>query len=339
MTANPESPRPTSGETRPDPNEPEFVIIRVLPAPRALVFRAWTDPQLMAQWWGPHQYQNPVCELDARPGGQWRIVMTGPHGDEHPCCGEYREVVAPERLVMTIDHSLLSDEWHNMVNPQRRPGSERPKLEALMTVTFEDAPGPSAAAAPYTKLTIRSRFESIAIRDALLRIGMNEGWSQSLEKLAAVAGGSSANPAESQGVMTMKVQPYLCFEGRCEEALDFYRRAIGAEVNRVLRFSESPVECAPGMVPPGSEHKIMHASFQVGETEIMASDGRCGGQPTFQGISLTIAAPTEAEVERLFNALADGGQIRMPLGKTFFSASFGMVTDRFGVSWMVLVGH
>jgi PhnB protein len=132
----------------------------------------------------------------------------------------------------------------------------------------------------------------------------------------------------------VKVQPYLSFDGRCEEALEFYKRTIGAKVTALMRWTEAPEsQC---MVGPGNENKIMHSSFQVGETEILASDGRCTGQPSFQGISLTLTAANDAEAKRLFNALTDGGQVQMPLDKTFFASSFGMVADRFGVSWMVI---
>lgn len=137
----------------------------------------------------------------------------------------------------------------------------------------------------------------------------------------------------------MQVQPYLFFDGRCEEALDFYRKTLGAEVEMMMRFNASPEPCQEGMVPPGSENKVMHAAFRIGESTIMASDGRCGGQPGFQGFSLSINAANEDEADRLFNALGDGGQVQMPMGKTFFSPRFGVVADRFGVSWMVIVAQ
>jgi len=132
----------------------------------------------------------------------------------------------------------------------------------------------------------------------------------------------------------MQVQPYLFFEGRCQEALEFYRQALGAEVTALMRFKESP---DPGMIQPGSEDKVMHASFRVGETTVLASDGRCGGHPSFQGFALSLTVANEAEADRLFGALVDGGQVIMPLTTTFFSPRFGMTTDRFGVSWMVYV--
>jgi PhnB protein len=133
------------------------------------------------------------------------------------------------------------------------------------------------------------------------------------------------------------VQPYLFFEGNCEAAIDFYTRHLGAKVEMLMRYKDSPEPCPEGMIPPGSENKVMHASFKIGETTIMASDGRCSGKPGFQGFSLSLSVPNEAEADRAFAALGDGGQVQMPLTKTFFSPRFGMVADRFGVSWMVIV--
>ena len=133
------------------------------------------------------------------------------------------------------------------------------------------------------------------------------------------------------------IQPYLFFNGSCEQALEFYRKALGAEVIMMMRFKDSPEPCDPGMVPPGSENKIMHASFRVGSTTLMASDGCATGTPGFEGFSLSISVATEADADRVFAALADGGHVRMPLAKTFWSARFGMVADRFGLGWMITV--
>jgi PhnB protein len=132
----------------------------------------------------------------------------------------------------------------------------------------------------------------------------------------------------------MQVQPYLFFDGRCEEALDFYRRKLGAEVSMLMRFKESPHQ---EMCPAASGEKIMHTCFRIGDTAVMASDGRCEGKPNFQGFALSLAARDAAEAEQMFSALSDGGQVQMPLAQTFFSPRFGMVADRFGVSWMVVV--
>jgi PhnB protein len=133
------------------------------------------------------------------------------------------------------------------------------------------------------------------------------------------------------------IQPYLFFNGRCEQAVEFYRKAIGAEVDMIMRYNESPEPAKPGMLPPGFENKIMHASFRVGETTIMASDGCSTENANFQGFSLSLSVATDAEADRAFAALADGGQVRMSLAKTFWSPRFGMVEDRFGIGWMVTV--
>lgn len=135
----------------------------------------------------------------------------------------------------------------------------------------------------------------------------------------------------------MQVQPYLFFEGRCEEALEFYRQALDAQVDMLMRFKESPEAPPPGAVAPGSEDKVMHASFRIGDTTLMASDGGCSGRSGFQGVSLSLNLEEVAEAERRFAALAEGGEVQMPLGATFWSPAFGMVVDRFGVSWMVNV--
>ena len=135
----------------------------------------------------------------------------------------------------------------------------------------------------------------------------------------------------------MQVQPYLFFDGRCEEAIEFYRRTLGAEVGMMMRYKDSPEPCPEGMIPPGSESKVMHAAMQIGGTTVMASDGSCTGKPSFQGFALSVDAATDAEAKQKFDALGQGGQVQMPLGKTFFASSFGMITDKFGVTWMVIV--
>ena len=132
----------------------------------------------------------------------------------------------------------------------------------------------------------------------------------------------------------MQVQPYLFFDGRCEEALEFYKRVLGAKVQMQMRFKEAPDQ---SMVKPGSENKIMHSEVRIGDTAIMASDGHCNGKPSFEGFSLSVDAASDAEAKRIFTALAEGGQVRMPMDKTFFASSFGMCADKFGVGWMVIV--
>jgi len=132
------------------------------------------------------------------------------------------------------------------------------------------------------------------------------------------------------------IEPYLFFNGRCEEAINFYQQALGAERLMMMRYQESPEPLPPGMTPPNWGDKIMHASLKIGATVVMASDG-CGEKPAFEGFSLSISVPTAADADRVFTALGEGGQVTMPLGKTFWSACFGMVQDKFGVGWMVSV--
>jgi PhnB protein len=132
------------------------------------------------------------------------------------------------------------------------------------------------------------------------------------------------------------IQPYLFFNGNCEEALDFYKTALDAQVDMVMRYRDNPDSPPPGMIPEGHEDKIMHASFQVGGAMVMASDG-CGDSPAFAGFSLHLGVETEIDAKRFFAALAEGGQVTMPLDKTFWSTLFGMLQDRFGVAWMISV--
>lgn len=157
-------------------SEPEFVITRDFDAPRKLVWKAWTDPKRMARWWGPKIFTNPVCEMDLRPGGAYRIVMRSPDGVDYPINGVYREIAEPKRLVMTMDCSEHPAEWHDMVKPNRGKGDKNPAGVMVSTVTFEELGGK-------TRLTVRVGFDSSVIRDAMVKMGMNEGWSQSLERL------------------------------------------------------------------------------------------------------------------------------------------------------------
>lgn len=134
------------------------------------------------------------------------------------------------------------------------------------------------------------------------------------------------------------VHVYLFFGGRCEEAIAFYSKAIGARLDMLMRFDESPDPVPPEMVPPGFDKKIMHASLYIGDTLVMASDG-CETTTRPSGFSLSLSMPNEREVDRAFAALSEGGSITMPLGRTFWSSRFGMLTDKFGVGWMVSLAH
>jgi PhnB protein len=135
----------------------------------------------------------------------------------------------------------------------------------------------------------------------------------------------------------MHVHAYLNFDGRCEEALEFYRTALGAKVEMVMRFKDNPEPPAPGTQPPGGENKVMHSSFRIGDSVLMASDSHCTGKAKFEGISLSLTPANDADAQRCFTALSNGGTVQMPLAKTFFASSFGLVVDRFGVTWMIYV--
>jgi PhnB protein len=132
----------------------------------------------------------------------------------------------------------------------------------------------------------------------------------------------------------MPIQPYLFFNGRCEEAIEFYGKALGAEVMMLMRFKQAPDQ---SMIQPGNAEKIMHARLRVGDAIVLVSDGMCSGEQKFEGFSLTLSVSSVEEADSRFSALADGGQVRMPLDKTFFSPRFGMLADKFGVGWIVLV--
>ncbi|MEE4377648.1 MAG: VOC family protein [Candidatus Competibacteraceae bacterium] len=133
----------------------------------------------------------------------------------------------------------------------------------------------------------------------------------------------------------MQIQAYLFFSGSCEEAIEFYRGALGAEVEMLMRFKESPDPTPPDMIPPDWDNKIMHASLRIGDSTVMVSDGCPAERQGFNGFSLSISVTDSEQADRFFAALAEGGQVQMPLAETFWSPRFGMVTDRFGVSWMI----
>lgn len=135
----------------------------------------------------------------------------------------------------------------------------------------------------------------------------------------------------------MKIQAYLFFDGRCEEAIDFYREALGAEVEMLMRIKDSPEPPPADRLAPGNEDKIMHAAFRIGDTMVMASDGACGGDASFKGFALSLSVASATNADRVFTALATGGRVDMPLSQTFWSSCFGMLTDQFGISWMVSV--
>lgn len=165
--------------TAPGKTGRQIVYTREFDAPRQLVFAAWTDPKKLARWWGPHGMTNPECEADLRVGGRYRIVMRAPNGVEYPLKGEFREIVADERLVFTIDAEEHPAAWHETLQEHRPAGSSEKGLRAVVTVTLAERAGRTTA-------TIVNEYESVATRDAVVKMGTNDGWAQSLERLEAV---------------------------------------------------------------------------------------------------------------------------------------------------------
>jgi uncharacterized protein YndB with AHSA1/START domain len=158
------------------PGSRDFIIVRMISAPRQLIWNAWTEAMRLARWWGPRQFSCPVCEVDLKVSGRYRVTMQAVDGEEYPCKGEFVEIVPLEKLVMTMDCSEHPPAWHDMVKPGRTKDDVNPAGELLQTVTFEEVAGK-------TRLTVRTTFPTVELRDAFLRMGMHEGWSMSLERL------------------------------------------------------------------------------------------------------------------------------------------------------------
>jgi PhnB protein len=295
--------------------DPKLIVgSRTFDAPRGLVFSAWTSPEHLLHWWGPDEFSLTTHSFEFRPGGIWRFVMHGPDGRDYQNRVTFDEIVPPERIA-----------YHH-------GGGDVEPVQFRTLVTFEDL-------GAQTRVTLRATFRSEKERARVIKeYGADKGMVQTLARLAHYIARMLAGEGETaKRSGALGVQPYLFFEGRCEEALEFYKKALGAEVDTLLRVKDSPEPPKPGTLPPGSESKILHASCRVAGSALTASDGHAQGRRKFEGFSLAISARTEAEVVRMFNALADGGTIRLPLTKTFFSPKFGMVADRFGVGWMILV--
>ena len=294
----------------------QIIVSRVVDAPRELVWEAFTNPKHVVNWWGPRGFSTTIEVMDVRVGGEWKHTMIGPDGTRYPNHHIYKELAKPQRIV-------LSHGGH-------REGG--PEISAVATWTFETLEDGK------TRVTGTMEFPSIDERDLVVKdYGAIEGGKQTLARLDEFLPQlKNQNINQNTNSTTMKsfINPYLNFEGRCDEALEFYKKAIGIKVGMVMRFKDAPDK---SMISPGSEEKIMHADFTFGDSIVMASDGHCTNKGGFQGINLSLNVPDAATAEKYFNALSQGGQVEMPLTKTFFSPAFGMVKDRFGLMWMVHV--
>ena len=302
----------------------DLTLTRHIKAAPERVFAAWTQPDLLCQWFAPKPVVTILAELDVRAGGSQRIVMRMPDGQEHPHRGVYLEIVPGRRLVFT---SIFCSAWEHA--PARTPGGCDFPMTAILT--FE----PEGTGTRYTALVHHS---SVADREAHEAMGFHAGWGQATDQLAALVEGdtyfaiartSAPTSAAPTGRM---VSAYLNFDGRCAEALAFYQQAVGAVVIDLKQFKDAPPS---GDCTPSNPDLIMHAAFRVGDSMIMASDCHGSGKPAFAGISLALGVSDPADANRCFEALSAGGTICMPLEPTFWSPAFGVVTDRFGVTWMI----
>jgi PhnB protein len=286
----------------------ELTVRRVVNAPCALVYRAWTDPEKLAQWFSPAEVELRSFTGDIKIGGTFRVHYVSAKG-EYIAQGQYREIVPHRRL-------KFSWTWDHYAMP-----------ESVVTVEFEDL-------GQTTRVTLRHE----GLPDQEDASEHTHGWTSLMaERFAPYIEANIIKPTKPTTTMNKNtsVQAYLNFDGRCEEAIEFYRSALGAEVVMLMRFKDSPEPPPPGCGLPGTENKVMHAEIRVGQTTLMLADGHCAGKTSFAGISLCLTVETEPDADRLFNALAGGGEVQRPLGKTFYSPRFGMVTDRFGLLWMV----
>ena len=285
--------------------ESELVLTRIFGVPRNLVWKAWTDPRQLAQWWGPNGFTNPVCKLDLRPGGAIRIEMRAPDGATYPMSGVFREIVEPGRLVFV---SAPLDQQGN------------PMFEVLNTVTLDDEGGK-------TKLTVHAQvIKTTALAPQYLR-GMRAGWAQSLERLRNIFGSNSTRKE-----FTMQLNPYLNFNGQCEEAFRFYERCLGATIEMMMTHEQAP---SAEQVPPQWRNKVMHARLSLGDKLLMGSDAPPDRYQKPQGFSVSLSVDKPADAERIFAALAEKGAVQMPIQKTFWAERFGAVIDRFGIPWMI----
>jgi PhnB protein len=282
------------------PSDREIVLSRVFNAPRHLVFDAWTKPEHMKHWYGCSFATLRACEIDLRPGGAYRFVMQA-NGADHTMRGIYREIARPDRLVYTegyVTEGFASN-------------------EALVTVTFVERDGK-------TTLTSTILHGSIEDRDAHLKSGMEHGAAETLDRL------EEHLPTMER---TMQSNAYLMFNGQCEAAFKFYEKVLGGKIEAMIPHEGSP---AATSVPADWAKKIMHARLSVGgKVFLMASDAPPQYSEPMKGFQVNISIDDPAEADRVFNALAEGGTVRMPIQKTFWAIRFGMLTDRFGTPWMV----
>jgi PhnB protein len=279
------------------PSEREIVITRTFDAPRTVVFDAWTKAEHVAQWWDPSRAPLTVCEIDLRPNGTFRFVNQGPDGAKHPFTGIYREITPPARLVFTTPSPSGA--------------------ESVGTLVFSEHDGK-------TTLTMTIACESKADRDALLTMRVDVGTARTLDNLDQYL-------HARQEMNTMTMNTYVNFAGNCADAFRFYEKHLGATIGMMMTHAQNPDQ---SRVSPELKDAVLHGRLSIGGTELMGAD--IPGAEPMRSAYLSIRVGSDAEAERMFEALADAGQVFMPMQETFFASRFGQLRDRFGINWMIL---
>lgn len=290
------------------PSDREIRIVRAFAAPRAAVFDAWTRAEQIALWWDPSRQPLAACEVDLRPGGTFRFVPRGPAGESRAFVGRYCEIDPPSRLVFTT--------------PGASPGSE-----TVGTLVFVERAGGSL-------LTITMLCVTADDRDSLLRARVDAGTLLTLDNLDAHLTPLQSPPGvaarlSSESSMTLNI--YVNFAGRCAEACRYYTTHLAATVDSMLTHADSP---GASRLPPEWKQAVLHARVRIGGTELMAADIP-NAQP-MRSAYLTLSVESDAEAERVYAALSDGGRVLMKMEETFFATRFGQVQDQFGINWMIL---
>ncbi|MEQ9378187.1 MAG: SRPBCC domain-containing protein [Imperialibacter sp.] len=294
----------------------EVIASRLIDAPRALVFKVWTEPEHIAQWWGPTGFTNTVHEMNVKPGGKFRLTMHGPNGTDYPNLIVFKEVVVPEKLVYV--HGNGSDD---------APGNFH------VTVTFEEKEGK-------TLLTMRSLFQSKSDLDYVIdEHGAFEGARQNMERMAAYLETRINLMTQLKNTNMSRVSTYLNFAGNTEEAFLFYKSVFGTEFKGgIQRFGEiPPMEGAPPMTE-ADKKLILHIELEIlGGHILMATDApESMGMKVKPGnnMHINLEPNTRTETKRLFDALSAGGEVTMELQDMFWGAYYGSCTDRYGINWM-----
>lgn len=277
---------------------PQIVNSRLIDAYREEVFNAWTDPVLLAQWWGPKGFTNTFETFEPRPGGQWRFVMHGPNGANHPNLSEFVEITPPERIV-----------FNHLSVPRFRVTATFEELGSKTKLTFSMA------------FPVEEEYEKVKPYAAMA----NE---QNFDRLELVL----QKQRQAKPTNMTQISPYLNFNGNCREAMMFYKDRLGGEL-QLMTVKETPTAA---QCPAGMQDQIMHASLTGDGFLLMASDMLSGG--TYQpgnNFSLSMNCSSEEQIRALFDKLSEGGQVYEPLKEQFWGALFGMVTDQFGTRWML----